>query len=242
MQNENEKSKEALLGLHEEFTYLVDCAAYFLYHPQQHQEFKDQILQLSLTETQVAQIKRAPLPQPPVQTRAQKCQTDVEELMLASEVTSLEIAAHHKAPKEKLYNLPLQIHGDTFNPYVPPQHDTPSTMKLYQPVIERTDLFHKRRSLCEQSGSNSIQCEESPIRAQNTSLTHSAVVDTCLHQDDEYKIEIGVAMRRWSGEDRQCLAFEKGEKILLDRSVQAPANYVFGRVHKREGFLPLSVV
>ena len=48
-------------------------------------------------------------------------------------VSSIEIAAQHKTTKEKLYNLPLQTqqHGDTFNPYVPPQHDTPSTLKLY---------------------------------------------------------------------------------------------------------------
>ena len=40
--------------------------------------------------------------------------------------------------------------------------------------------------------------------------------------------------------DASLLAFKKGEKILIDRSVKSTkgSDYIFGRIGQREGFFP----
>lgn len=57
----------------------------------------------------------------------------------------------------------------------------------------------------------------------------------------ECKIEIAIALKPQKG-DAEMLGFRKGEKILIDRSVQGADHrgiMVFGRIGQREGFFPM---
>ena len=60
-------------------------------------------------------------------------------------------------------------------------------------------------------------------------------------EQQDCKIEVAVALKSHHNEGNpRILSFKRGEKILIDRSVQGSGNYVFGRIGLREGLFDAS--